>query len=68
VHYTNIGLGKIKVQIRELAPYSQKSLIHEQTKDLGVVAWVGHMKPFWIISISVCVKVGVHLAAAAFYH
>jgi hypothetical protein len=62
------GLEKIKVHIRKLAPYSQKSLAHEQTKDLSVVAWVAYMKPFWIISIFVCVKANVYLAIAAFYH
>jgi hypothetical protein len=60
------GLEKIKVHIRKLAPYSQKSLAHEQTKDLGVVAWVTHMKPFWIVSV--CIRAGVHLAAVALYH
>jgi hypothetical protein len=46
VHHTNIGLEKIKVHIRKLAPYNQKSLAHEQTKDCSVIAWVAHMKPF----------------------
>jgi hypothetical protein len=68
VHHTNIGLDKTEVRIRKLAPYSQNSLAHEQTKDIGVVVWVAHMKPFWIVSVSACIRAGVHLAAAALYH
>jgi hypothetical protein len=33
VHHTNIGLEKIKVHIRKLVPYNQKSLTNEKTKD-----------------------------------
>jgi hypothetical protein len=45
VYYTNIGLEKIKVHIRKPDLYNQKRLAHEQTKDLGVFAWVADMKP-----------------------
>jgi hypothetical protein len=68
MHHTNIGLEIIKVHIRKLVPYSQKSLVHEQTKDLGVIAWVVHMKPFGIVSVSICIRASVHLAVAALYH
>jgi hypothetical protein len=68
MQHTNIGVEKIKVHIIKLAPYSQKSLAHEQTKNLSVVAWIAQMKPLWIVSISVCVRTGVHLATTALYH
>jgi hypothetical protein len=34
-----------KVHIRKPDLYNQKNLTHEQTKDLGVIAWIAHMKP-----------------------
>jgi hypothetical protein len=48
--------------------HSEKSLAHDQTKDLSIVVWVANMKLFWIVSISVCIWARVQLAALALYH